>query len=311
MKFLKIILVLTGMAVIATCVFILIARIKPPKPPDSGVNQFIKRIVNEIDSLGKLPDSKFCREFYKEIEYHINDYYKHDPPTYPFGRLGNNQMENDQWKENLSKNLYNAYSEKFIKQAFYVFRGSEWKNENLTIIRSEYQTLRKSNLLEKGSPVDREFTKIQTVLGKYDEIAGFISASNGFSYSGNTLSEHFPVSDVKDKISRAADYAKNNLENEYVKNCTRLLDGLKEVPQALFRAHVRYLDSKIEQWSGLFSNYNSQRDYANNLFTPLKNEIEALDNNIYKADNFDGEYNRLNDKLNADSQKAFEYFSKQ
>ena len=232
-------------------------------------NQFTKRIKQETDSLGTFPNNKFCKEFYEEVNYHIEDYYKNQ-------RLGNSPSENNQWKDNLSQNLYSVYAEKFIHQAFYVFSSSVWKIEDLKFIRSEYQTLRKSNLLEKGSPVDKKFTEIQTIFSKYDEITGFISACRGFSYSGSSLFDKFPLTDAKSKISRAKTLQNNGLGNEYVNNCTRLHDGLKEIPQTLFRAHVRYLDNKISYWSGKYSEYNSQSEYANLLYTPLKSEIENL-----------------------------------
>jgi hypothetical protein len=265
-------------------------------------NHFTNRITQEIDSLGKLPENKFCKDFYREVSYHIDDYAKQ-------GRLGANESENKQWKEHLTKNAYSAYVGKFISQAFYVFLNSEWKIDDLNFIRSEYQTLRKSELLEKGSPVDKEFTKIQTVFSKYDEITSFISACKNFAYSSSGLSDRFPIADMQTKISRARQYLSNSLDNAYVKNCTRLHDELKEVLQVLFRAHVKYLDNKIADWSDRYSNYNSQSDYANNLYIPLESEIDALDNDIYNVANFDSEYKRLSDKWKEDSLEAYKYFS--
>jgi hypothetical protein len=270
-------------------------------------NQFTERIEKEIDVISKFSDNKFCKEAYENVMYLIDDYYKPLPPKYPYGRFGNTQSENNQWKENLTKNLYSVYAGKFISQAFYVFRGSEWSIDDLRFIRSEYQILRKSNLLEKGSPVDKKFIEIQTILSKYDEIAGFISACNGFSYSSSSLSDRFPLSDVQGKISRAATYRNNQMENAYVNNCRRLRDGLKEIPVALFRAHTRYLANKISQWSDLYSNYNSQSDYANNLYKPLKSEIDAMDNETYNVANFDSEYQRLSTRWSADNTKAYTY----
>jgi len=97
------------------------------------------------------------------------------------------------------------------------------------------------------------------------------------------------------------------LENELVNNCTKLHNGLKEIPQYLFSAQVDYLEHKINNWSGLYSNYNSQSDYSNNLYKPLKAEIEALDNDIYNVSNFDSEYNRLLQKWSDDNTKAYKH----
>lgn len=264
-------------------------------------------IEKNIDSLSKFPDSKFCRDSYDYIKYLIDDHYKPHPPQYPYGRFGKTHLENEQWKENLTKKLYSTYADKFICQAFYVFRGREWENDNLKFIRSEYQTLQNSTLLEKGSPYDKKLTEIQTILSKYDEIVSFISSCKNFTFQPSDLRDRFPISDVKNKILRATAYTNNQMGNAYVNNCRRLHDGLKEIPQLLFRTHIRYLDNKVSQWSGLYSNYNSQSDYVNNLYKPLKGEIDALENGTYKVSNFDGEYERLSNKWNADNIKAYTY----
>ena len=300
MKAIKISLaVIVAAAIVSFVIWSLIATGKPGEIPMSK-NRFTERIEQEIDSLDQWPDSKFCKDFYKEIAYHIESYYNEK-------RLGNTQAENDQRNEYFTKELFSAYAGKFILQAFYVFRGSEWKIEDLKFIRDEYQTLRKSKLPERGSPVDKKLTEIQTVFSKYDEIAGFISNCKGFSYSAYGLSDRFPISDVQARISRAVAYRNNRLENEYVNNCERLHDGLKEIPHALFMAHVKYLNNKIARWSGLYSNYNSQNDYINNLGKPIQNEIDALDNGMYNAVNFDSEYKMLSGKWSADKRAAYEY----
>jgi hypothetical protein len=273
-----------------------------------GENQFIKKIKQEIDSIGKLPDNKFCKDFYKEVAYHIDDYHKEN-------RLGQNQSENDQWKDILSIKLDTAYIAKFIRQTLDVFGGSEWKNEDLIFIHSECDSLRNSKWLETGSPADRKLTEIQTVISNYKEIDKFISSCKSFSYPGSDsdsdLDDRFPVDNVKGKILRAASYLNNCLKNEYLNNCTRLHDGLEEIPQALFQAHVRYLDEKIKKWSGWYIDYNSHSDYANNLYKRLRSEIEALDKKIYPVSNFDEKRENLLKKWSKDNEKAYNYFSQQ
>ncbi|GAP71384.1 hypothetical protein SAMD00024442_11_48 [Candidatus Symbiothrix dinenymphae] len=299
----KVIILVAAVAVAAAIgVIMWITSLDKAKETALPKNQFTAKIEQEIEQFSRKPDSKFCKDYYSEVAYHINDFYKQN-------RFGNNQSENDQWKENLEKNLYSTYSDKFIKQAFTVFRGSEWKSADLKFIQAEKNDLKKSQLLVAGSPVDKEFTKIQTALNKYNEIVGFISSCKDLSYSGSSLSDRFPIADVQSKIRYAVSLQQNRLENDFVNNCSRLHDGLKSIPQSLFREHVRYLDNKINNWSGLYSNYNSQSDYSNNLYKPLKSEIEALDKDkdIYNVSNFDSEYKRLSDKWSADNTKAYNY----
>ena len=274
-----------------------------PTPPTT--NRFIERIEKEIAALGNSPDGIFCQALYKEIAYLIDDYAKPVPPTYPYGRLGENQSENDQWKAILSKNLYSAYADKFIRQAFYVFSNSDWKTADLTFIRSEYQTLQKSNLLEKNSPVDQKFTEIKNILSKYDEIVKFIADCKKYAYTVYDMSSRFPTQEARDRISRAAAYRNSHLANEYVDNCKRLHDGLSETPQVMFKAHVKYLENKIKKWSGLYSNFNSQGEYEDILYKPLKSEISTLNNSMYNASNLNSEQNRLTRSLDADRTNAF------
>lgn len=298
MKSLKISLVVFGVTAICAGVFFWILRAKEPETIKAPENQFTRKIEQEISQLKSMPNSKFCKDFFNHIAYHINDFYEQN-------RFGNNQSENDQWKENLERTLYSEYTDKFIKQTKTVFEGSQWKPDDLKFIQAEKNELKKARLLVEGSPVDQEFTTIQTALDKYDEIVSFISSCEDYTYSKTDLSDRFPIADVQSKITHAASLLDNRLENEFVNNCTRLHDGLREIPQVLFREHVRYLDNKINNWSEKYPNYDSQSDYSSNLYKPLKEEIEALDNGIFNVSNFDDEYSRLLQKWSADNAKAF------
>ena len=309
MKTLKITLSIIVVAVIVFLALWWWIKFKERPPISLPQNPFTERIKQEIASLGDLPDSKFCKDAYIYITYLINDFHKPHPPQYPYGRLGNSQMENDQRKEYLTKELYSAYTEKFIKQAFYVFRNSEWSFADLRFIRSEYQTLRGSTYLESGSPVDKNFSDIHNIFKKYDEITDHISTCRSFSFTNYSLLARFPVDDIQNKITQTNTYLNKGL-GEYVNNCTRLHNELKEIPQALFVAHVRYLDNKIREWSDMYMRpfHTSFNDYNNNLGQPTQSEIDALNREMYNVDNFDTEKQRLQNKWNADKQAAYEHW---
>lgn len=270
-------------------------------------NQFADTIELKIDSLKRMPESSFCKKIHDEIKYYIEDDYTNN-------RLGNTQSENDQRKKDLSSNLYVAYADKFIKQAFYVFKGSEWDVKKLNFIRTEYKTLqndgKQAGILEINSITNSKFEEIKNIFAKYDEITGFINSCKTFSFSNyDDLYTGFPISKVQNKISRSKDYLKNKLENDYVKNCKRLETSFKDVPQILFNAHVKYLDNKITFWSGKYLNsFFSQLDYNNRLFTPLLSEIDGLDNAIYNVGSLDAEYDRLRNKLYEDGNAAYLHF---
>lgn len=277
-----------------------------PPPPKVAIpeNQFTQKIEKEIEALTKLPDNIFCKDAFNDVNYLINDFYKQ-------GKLGKNQSENDQWKENLSKNLYAAYAAKFIKQAFVVFRGSEWAVTQLAFIRQEKNLLANSPFLEKPSPVNDDFIKIQQILSKYDEIVGFIASCRNYTFNEIRLDVSFPVAESTSRIARAKKYRDNNLEHAYVNNCTRLHNELSEVNQYMFSAHVKSVNNKINQWVTKYKDTDyctSQKDYAVNIYNPLKNELNLLDNEVYSVVNFDSEYLRLKKIIDNDSKDAFNYF---
>lgn len=304
MKAIKIIL---AVAVVAGIAFFVIRSLQHTEEVDeisTRQNQFVMRIQQKIQALKNLPNTNFSKNLYDEITYYIN--YDHNN-----GYLGSTTLENDAQKKNLNETLYAVYAEKFIKEAFYVFNNSEWKVSDLNFIRTEYQDLRASNLLEQGSPVDRKFSEIASIFTKYDEIVGFISECNNFSYSEYDTNSNFPISQVGDYISRANSYLSSNLGNQYVKNCSRLRNGLQGVPEALFWKHVNYLDYKLDQWSGRYAIVINQPLYANNIYHPLKNQIDQLHNNVYDDVYVAGAYNKLMTKLNEDNRKAYNHFDNQ
>lgn len=269
------------------------------KVPPSN-NTFIVRIENEISNLSTLPENKFYKIKYNEVKFYIDDYYKDK-------LLGKNKFENDEWKEILSKKLYSVYTSKFIKQAYNVFNKTEWKINDLSFIRSECNTLRKSKFLEKGTPDDKSFSKIQQILAKYDEINNFIATSKYFSFSDTSLRSKFPFSDLKVKIARIDSYKRNNLENNYVNNCVRLHSELTANKKSLIDSYLTYLDTKIHKWTGKYKQFQltSFNEYQSIIYDPLKKELEDFKTNCtnYTYDN--NRYNTISNRLNSDRREAY------
>jgi hypothetical protein len=253
-----------------------------------------KVIGQKINDLQNKPNNKFCKKEYDEIKYDIAE-------TYKKSQLGIG-AENEKQNKSLSQKLFREYSKKFIEQALYVFDHNEWKIEDLDSIAIETARLQKDLNHTTDDAFEQEFKKLQQIRNKYDEIVGFISSCKGFSYSGTDLKDRFPIADVQSKISRATNLRNNSLENKYVNHCTRLHEGLKEIPQALFSAHVKYLDNKINYWSNMYPNYGSYNNYLTLLYKPMRNEIEALNNDIYNVSNFDND--KLLKKWSADNTNA-------
>lgn len=300
MKAVKIILAIVVVAIIGFFVTKWLINIAPPKDIDLPKNQYTERIESEIDSLKKMPESKFCQKYYNDVKYRINDYFNQ-------GFLGNNESDNSQWQEILLKNLYSAYAPKFVEQAMYVFSRTEWKNDDLKFIRNEVKNLKSSAYLGSTGLVT-SFDEINTILAKYDEINNFINACKGFTYSNYDLESTFP--DVSEKIKKSRAYITNNLDNSYVNNCTRLKEGLPAMPKILFDKHINYLTKKINDNGARYSEFNYQSDYSNTIYTPLRNQIDALNNDIYGIGDyvFNNGYNSVYNLLSDYNRDATNYY---
>ena len=250
-----------------------------------------------------MSNNNFSKAEYDLVVYHIDDNHRS-------GKLGSTPSQNNINKTNLSGQAYAVYANKFIEQAFYVFDRPVWNPADLSFIRAENSRLRSSSLLGAGTPVSNKFSEIDQILKKHDEISAFISSCKKFSSDKTGLSYRFPNAQVNGMISQATVYRASGLGNIYVKNCLRLQGGLKNIPKDLFFAHTKYLDSKIKYWSGMYVNYGSLKTYRESLYIPLKQEIDQLDNSIYKVSNFEGEKNLLKAKWQKDADKAYIHFDK-
>lgn len=265
-------------------------------------NPFINKIQQEIIAIRQKPENTFCKDVYEIADYHINDNHQHN-------RFGKNTIENDQWKDILSKELYATYSDKFVKQSYYFFNQSAWPTSDLDFIRNECRKLQNSSLIERSSPIYKKLSEINAIVHRYDQIMGFIISCNNFSFSQTKLEVSFPIDDIQSKISVANGFKDSNLGNSYLNNCIRLHNELGKIPQVLFRAHVRYLDNLITYWSNNFTGYQTQRTYANELYNPILDRINQLDYDIYKVSEFSDEYTRLKNKWAKDAANAYAHFN--
>ena len=273
-----------------------------PSKPQPPKNQFVERIEEEIDSINNVPSNSFCSDYYHNILYHISDYHKR-------GYLGDTSVsDNDQWKEILSKNLYSAYAPKFVQQAMSVFKGHEWNTNDLNFIRIELKELQKSDYLEPQSSMASSFNTIRAVLSKYDEINAFLAKCRRFSYTDDRVASVFP--NVNDYIRQSKHYINNKMENVYVNNCSRLKDGLIDVPKILLDKHISYLHNKINRYACKYKDYATQAEYNKEVYSPLRNQINNIDYRVYELGErlIDQKQDELFDLLGEYNHMATDYF---
>jgi len=311
MKAVKIILAIAVVAIIGFFVTKWLINIDPPKKIDLPKNQYTERDSIMIDSLKRIPVDKFCKVYYLKVQATIDEDFRNGSlglTSYKEGNIWKEKKDdnlNNQWNEILSRDLYSAYASKFVDQAMFVFNGSTWSNQDLKFIRDELNELMNSSYYEQSS---RVFNPIKDILSKYDEINNFINACKGYTFSNYDLEITFP--DVSEKIQKSKAYITNNLDNSYVNNCTRLKEGLQAIPKILFDKHISYLTKKVNDNGARYSEFNYQSDYSNTIYTPLRNQVDALNNDIYGiGDNvFNNAYHSVYNLLSDYNRDATNYY---
>lgn len=286
----KIVLPVVAVVVIAWIVlenWEIIIGIKDPPPPPT--NQEIEGISQDIDSLKVLPANKFCISMYEEIAYKIKDDQENK-------LLGENVSDNNRWAEILNKRLHAAYSSKFICQAWYVFKGNAWKVEDIKTIGSQTDKLIKSQYLEKGTATYDSLTQIQNILKEYNALTSFIGSCQRYSFTDDNLNSYFP--DMSERINRS----KKTLSYP-VRNCSRIVEELGNIPSMLFMKHRVYLLDKINKYGPTYSDYDYYKNYQESVCDPLNNQIRDLNSRNYgrKADTCSNLLNRYKE----DARKYF------
>jgi len=311
MKAVKIILAIAVVAIIGFFVTKWLIDFIPPEDINLPENQYTERDSIMIDSLKRIPVDKFCKVYYLKVQATIDEDFRNGSlglTSYKEGNIWKEKKDdnlNNQWYEILSRDLYSAYASKFVDQAMFVFNGSTWSNQDLKFIRDELNELMNSSYYEQSS---RVFNPIKDILSKYDEINNFINACKGYTFSNYDLEITFP--DVSEKIQKSKAYITNNLDNSYVNNCTRLKEGLQAIPKILFDKHISYLTKKVNDNGARYSEFNYQSDYSNTIYTPLRNQVDALNNDIYGiGDNvFNNAYHSVYNLLSDYNRDATNYY---
>lgn len=309
MKFLKIILVFLAVIGICLAVYWSYTKTTDVEPISLPKNQFTRRIEQEINDISDKPDSKFCKDAYDIVKYHLNEYALQN-------RLGADTTDtigNSQNQRALFKMLYSAYASKFIAQADHVFKGHAWSSNDLSFIKAETGRLRtegeETECLETDGTVAKDFSRlIRTIESYYSEIA-FINECESFSYNNidfNTGS--FPISRA---ISIINDSKKHLTALGVVKHSEVVNNGLSSIPKKVLDVHVAYLTKKIDEYKGMYQYnvYSTINAYKTQFYDKLKAEILLLDDPIYSELDVSVQKTRLLNSLEADYKAARSYYN--
>ena len=153
MKTVKIVkIIIAAVAIIAVVVGLFCCFkgvIEGPGIGPGGSDRKPKDVEKSIkERIVDAPDSKFCVKAYDDIKSKIDLYFK-DAPT-----------SKSTWTNNL--NL--EYTDKFVKQAMYVFDHNAWKSKDIATIRNEYERC------IRFSPDNNSLAAIKSILSDYDKL---------------------------------------------------------------------------------------------------------------------------------------------
>ena len=305
MKYLKIILAILAAIGIGLAVYF--GYTKTTAVDDVGLpeNQFTRRVNQEIIDISNKSESRFCKDAYDIVKYHIDDYASINRlGAFPEDTLGNSQ--NQQF---LFKTLFSTYAEKFIAQADHVFRGSAWPSGDLGFIKTEANRLRwigRSNaFLESDSAVAKDLDRLTRTIDSYNSQIAFINECKSFAYSNVDLKNRFPIARAESIINDS----KNRLSSlGVVKNSEAVKTGLTGIPERVLSVHVAYLTKKLNEYKDMYMYYNTLRAYETNYYDNLKSEISQLEDSMYSGLNASSQKTKLMNSLEADHKAASSYF---
>ena len=242
MKYVKlsiVIAVILGIVVIATTQ-------KADKAIDIQPSTEKERTVMKYihDKIINAPDSKFCPNAYDEILKTINLFFENETTN----------------KKTYTNELQYEYTEKFVKQAMYVFDRSEWKSSDISTIRKEHKRCL------SFSPNNSDLKTITTILREYDNLQKFndevsqacrqqpkcITVSANYLY----IDDDWDIAKTNDLINRVPS-ASTKAKNSPTYQNTRK----PKVEQKLKSAHKKFIDDKMDcaESEAMRYNYNSSR----------------------------------------------------
>lgn len=305
MKYLKIILAILAAIGIGLAVYFGYTKTTVVDEIGRPENQFTRRVDQEIIDISNKSESRFCKDAYDIVKYHIDDYASINRlGATPADTLGNSQ--NQQF---LFKKLYSTYAEKFIAQADHVFKGSAWSSGDLSFIKSEANRLRwvgrSNSFLESESTVVKDLDRLTRTIDSYNSEIAFINECKSFAYSNVDLDRRFPI----DRAASIINDSKSHLSSlGVVKNSEAVKTGLTGIPDRVLSVHVSYLTKKINEYKEMYMYYNTLAAYRTNFYDNLKAEISQLDNSMYSGLNVSSQKTRLMNSLEADHRAASAYF---
>lgn len=266
------------------------APIKPPK-----VNQAdspLDLIQDDIERFKNLPSNKFSsvRDEYVKLNFQIKDLHQRKKlhPT--------DNVKNDEHYELLKKKLFFVYAAIFNKLAFFVFNNNIWKEEDLKYIQKELLVLSNDRWSKENPVLNQEWRTISQILKDYNDLQDFIRGGNYNYLDFSNIHTRFPYDEANRKFLLALE-KKSNPGNPRLKNCTRLMNDLNNVPNMLYSSHVLFMHRKLDGSWNRYKDYTYKSIFKEFVLRPLRRDIEEFELIDYRSQNYDEDLAEFNRKL--------------
>lgn len=246
MKYAKLTIVIVVLLAIIAGVVVIVTTQKA----DDGIEikastEKERKVIKDIqDKITKAPDNKFCPRAYDDVLKTINLFFKDEATN----------------KKTYTNELQREYTEKFVKQAMYVFDHNEWKASDIKTIRSEHERCK------SFSPDNSDLNSIKAILNDYDRLSKYNSEVHSACQQQPkcaTINTNYLYQDDDWDISNAIDLlgrippANSKVVNSPVYKKTRKV----EVEKRLKSAHKQFMEKKMEygEREAVGYNFNGSR----------------------------------------------------
>lgn len=225
MKYAKFIIVITVLLAIIIGVVVISSTQKADDviviQPSTEKEQTVKKDIQ--DKIIDAPNSKFCTKEYDDIFNAIDLFFQNEPTN----------------KKTYTNELQYAYTDKFVKQAMYVFDRNDWRDSDIRTIKDEYKRC------IGFSPDNVDLKSINSILNEYNKLKDYNTAvSNACRQRPNC--NNLYVEDNWDL--EKTNYLINNIpsadtkaKNSPVYKTTRK----DKVEERLKIAHKKFIDDKM------------------------------------------------------------------
>lgn len=204
-----------------------------------------RKVIKDIqDKIINTPDNKFCPKAYEDVLKTINLFFKDEATN----------------KKTYTNELQREYTEKFVKQAMYVFDHNEWKVNDIKTIRNEHRRCK------SFSPDNSDLNTISAILKDYDRLSKYNSeVENACQQKPKCVT----INETYLYINDDWDVAKTNelignvpIINSKAKNSPLYKRTRKpEVEKRLKSAHKQFIETKMDcaEQEAIKFNYNEAK----------------------------------------------------